>query len=328
MTPISAIGPLFPAFLERFRWTGLGKLPPTWAILAAAAVVVLLYILKLRRRQVEVPFSPLWARLLRDKEPTSFWRHLKRLFSMLLQFVVLALLLGAVADPRDRTELKTGRHLLVLLDTSASMQAMDGPPEPGEEAKGPRSRIAVAKEEIRKLIKKKRRNDLMMLVRMDGQVTPVTSWTKDAAVLEKALGEIAAAETSADIGRGLRFAADTLREAKEPILVLVGDGHYDEDQLRCVFWGAAPPKGFDCEAEGAAPDPSAPAPPRPEAMAPGAMAPEAMAPGAMAPPGPPARGDMTPEPPARLQAPRPEVLAAERFIDPIAMGKSAAHAIR
>ena len=39
------------ALLERFTFTGLAKLPPVWAIGAAGAFVLLLYILRLRRRQ-------------------------------------------------------------------------------------------------------------------------------------------------------------------------------------------------------------------------------------------------------------------------------------
>ena len=37
------------------------------------------YILKMRRRRFEVPFSTLWQRVLREKEATSLWRRLKRL---------------------------------------------------------------------------------------------------------------------------------------------------------------------------------------------------------------------------------------------------------
>ncbi len=311
------------ALLDRFTWTGLSRLPPTWALATAAGVVVLLYILRLRRRQVEVPFSPLWARLLKDKEPTSFWRRLKRLLSMLLQFVLLALLLGAIADPRDRTELQTGRHILVLVDTSASMQARDAPAKDGEEGKGPRSRMEVAKERIRELLEKKQRNDYVMLVRMDGQVTPVTSWTRDGAVLNKALSGMRAAETSADIGRGLRFAADTLRGAKDPLLVLVGDGQYDAEQLRCVHWGLKPPPGFDCET----PEPKAPgarrdAPRRAAARRDTARRDAPRRRAARRPPTRRGEGEgKGGEEAKRLKAPRPDVVAAERFIDPIAMGR-------
>lgn len=313
------------ALLERFTWSGLAKMPPLWAIGAAGAFVLLLYILRLRRRQVEVPFSRLWARVLQDREPTSFWRRLKRLLSMLLQVAILAMLLGAIADPRDKSELKKGRHILILLDTSASMQAVDASPQKGEEAKGPRSRIMAAKEEIGELIKRKRRNDYVMLVRMDGQVTPVSPWTRDKSELQKALGAIEPAETAADIGRGLRFAADTLRGLKDPFLVLVGDGQYDAEQLRCVFWGSKPPRNFNCEA----PDDKTKPGKRPAAMRPAAMRPAAMRPAAMRPAARRRRRRPKPKPmePTRLKAPRPKVVAAERFIDAIAMGKIDAYAI-
>jgi von Willebrand factor type A domain/Aerotolerance regulator N-terminal len=307
------------ALLERFTWSGLAKMPPLWAIAAAGAFVLLLYILRLRRRQVEVPFSRLWARVLQDREPTSFWRRLKRILSMLLQIAILALLLGAIADPRDKTELKRGRHILILLDTSASMQAVDATPKKGEEAKGPRSRIQAAKKEIHDLINKKRRNDYVMLVRMDGQVTPVSPWTRDKAELQESLGNIETAETAADIGRGLRFAADTLRGLKDPMLVLVGDGQYDAEHLRCVFWGKKAPANFNCEA----PDDATKKPgKRPAAMRPAAMRPAAMRPVARG-----RRRRPKPMEQPRPMAPRPEVVAAERFIDAIAMGKIDAYAI-
>ena len=71
------------------------------AIFAAVGVgVAVLYVLKLRRRVVAVPFSPLWERILRDKEATTLFSKLKRLLSLLLQLALLALLVLALGDPR------------------------------------------------------------------------------------------------------------------------------------------------------------------------------------------------------------------------------------
>jgi len=61
------------------------------------ALVLVSYILKLKRRPVAVPFSKLWERILRDKEATSLFSQLKRIFSLLLQLALLALLLFASA---------------------------------------------------------------------------------------------------------------------------------------------------------------------------------------------------------------------------------------
>jgi Ca-activated chloride channel homolog len=43
----------------------------------AAAATVALYVLKLRRRAVPVPFSLLWARVLRDEEASQWFSKLK-----------------------------------------------------------------------------------------------------------------------------------------------------------------------------------------------------------------------------------------------------------
>jgi len=109
----------------------------------AGAFATALYILKLRRRAVAVPFSKLWERILRDKEATSLFSKLKRLLSLLLQLALLALLALSLGDPRAAATLIKGRNLVVLVDASASMQATDVAP----------TRLGAAKGEIKKLIR-------------------------------------------------------------------------------------------------------------------------------------------------------------------------------
>src|SRR5580692_1108458 len=110
---------------------------------AAGFGVLVLYILKLRRRVVAVPFSPLWERILRDKDATSLFSKLKRLLSLLLQLALLALLVLALGDPRAAESLLKGRTIVVLVDASASMQSTDVAP----------SRLAAAREEVRKIFR-------------------------------------------------------------------------------------------------------------------------------------------------------------------------------
>src|SRR5438445_3306579 len=129
------------------HFLGLGFAQLATIFGAVGAGVVVLYILKLRRRPVPVPFSPLWARILKDKDATSLFSRLKRLLSLLLQLALLALLVLALGDPRTAIEVVKGRNLVVLVDTSASMQAADGGPSNG------RARIDQAKDELRKLVR-------------------------------------------------------------------------------------------------------------------------------------------------------------------------------
>jgi len=110
---------------------------------AAGALVVVFYILKLRRRAVPVPFSRIWDSVLRDKQATELFSKLRRLLSLLLQLALLALLVLALGDPKPKEDLREGRHLVLLLDASASMKAIDVKP----------TRLAQAKAEAEKLVR-------------------------------------------------------------------------------------------------------------------------------------------------------------------------------
>ena len=205
----------------------------------ALAALVVLYILKLRLRAVEIPFSKLWSRALKDTQSSSFWRRLKRLLSFLIQVLIVVLLLTAVGDPRSKAEVDEGRYFLVLVDASASMQAVDG--EVTGQGKGPFTRLEEAKEKLKKLLAGKRRRDKVMIVRMDSQVTPLNTWETDLSVLRRVVDRIHASDAPADMARALRFAVDTLSPVKDPHLVIVGDGGYDPESLLTVYWGKHPP---------------------------------------------------------------------------------------
>lgn len=96
-------------------------------------VIILFYLLKRRRQTQEVPSTLLWKRVLREVEADSPWQRLRRHPLLLLQLLAaLALVLGAA-----RPYLHGGQagHLIVILDSSMSMQATDVSPNRFEAAK-------------------------------------------------------------------------------------------------------------------------------------------------------------------------------------------------
>lgn len=194
-------------------------------------LVVVAYILKLRRRRYEVPFSKLWQRVLREKETTSLWRKLKRLLSLMMQLAFLALLVGAATDPRLGHATSPGRNVVVIIDASASMKAEDeGPDKP--------PRIARAKQAAREMLKGMGGADVAMIVRMDGQTTALSRFESDVPRLLKIVDSIEPSDTPADLGRALQAAADALRGRKHPLIVIIGDGAYREEAKREVVWEA------------------------------------------------------------------------------------------
>ena len=146
-----------------FTGLPLATLLPLAAV--AAGLVVVFYVLKLRRRPVAVPFARMWERILRDQEASELFSRLKRLLSLLLQLVLLALLLVALGDPRLAESLVEGRSTVVLVDTSASMKAVDVAP----------SRLGAARAEVRRLVQGRASADRLLVARMDATVAPLST---------------------------------------------------------------------------------------------------------------------------------------------------------
>jgi Ca-activated chloride channel homolog len=193
--------------------------------------VLVLYILKLRRRVVAVPFSPLWERILRDKEATSLFSKLKRLLSLLLQLALLALLVLALGDPRAAQSLLKGRTVVVLVDASASMQATDVAP----------SRLEKAKDEVKAIVRGMGGADRMLIAQMDAMVTPLGPMTSDTSALDRELDAVHPTDTRADYPRALRFASDVLRGVDRGEIVVVSDGELGDasDASGAVHLGGA-----------------------------------------------------------------------------------------
>ncbi|HEY4011799.1 MAG TPA: VWA domain-containing protein [Polyangiaceae bacterium] len=198
---------------------------------AAGFGVLVLYILKLRRRIAAVPFSPLWERILRDKEATTLFSRLKRLVSLLLQLALLALLVLALGDPRAAESLLAGRTVVVLVDASASMQATDVTP----------NRLSAAKDEVKKLVAGLGGADRMLVAQMDAMVTPMGPLTSDTSALDRELAAIQPTDARADFPRALRFATDVLRGVPRGEIVVVSDGALGEatDASGAVHLGGA-----------------------------------------------------------------------------------------
>lgn len=199
-------------------WTFAGV---PWETLApiggvAAAALVTLYVLRLRRQRVEVPFSPLWQQVLQERSASRLWDRLKRLLSLLLQLALLGLIVLALADPQSDAQRREGRSVVIVLDASASMSAGD--------EEGGRGRFERAVEHVRDAIARLGPRDEAMLVVMDRTVRPLTPFVRDPAALERALVDVAPSDTPGDLGEALHFAGDALRDRPRAHLVVATDG--------------------------------------------------------------------------------------------------------
>src|SRR3981081_617178 len=88
-------------------------------------VVVIFYLLKVRRHDEEVSSTFLWNDLIRDLAAHEPLQRLKWNLLLLLQLLALALITFAVAPPFSEQVGQKPVQAVLLLDGSASMQAKD-----------------------------------------------------------------------------------------------------------------------------------------------------------------------------------------------------------
>src|ERR1051326_4583624 len=88
-------------------------------------IVVIFYLLKVRRHDEEVSSTFLWNDLIRDLAAHEPLQRLKWNVLLLLQLIALAVLTIALARPFNEQTGEKPVHAVLLLDGSASMQASD-----------------------------------------------------------------------------------------------------------------------------------------------------------------------------------------------------------
>ncbi|HID89476.1 MAG TPA: VWA domain-containing protein, partial [Anaerolineae bacterium] len=147
----------------------------TLALLALP--ILLLYMLKLRRREVWVSSTLLWRRLLRDREANTPWQRLRRNLLLLLQLLALALLVLALARPFLPIRTPVTGSVVVLLDGSASMQATDAAP----------TRFEAARQAALEIVAGLGPNDVATVVLVGPQPRLLSAATNNRAALRRAL---------------------------------------------------------------------------------------------------------------------------------------------
>lgn len=95
-----------------------------WGLLALP-LIVLLYMLRTRRQDLPVSSLLLWQRARRDLAAHRPVRRFERSLLLLLQLLVAALLVLALARPQLRLPGTADLGTVIVVDTSASMQARD-----------------------------------------------------------------------------------------------------------------------------------------------------------------------------------------------------------
>ncbi len=197
-----------------------GFLNPLALLFAALSIpILILYMLRLRRREVPVSSTLLWRRLLRDREANAPWQRLRSNLLLLLQLLILALLTLALARPFLPSRSVVSGSAVILLDGSASMQATDVSP----------SRFEAARRAARQIVAGLGAGEEGTVILAGPRPTVLASAVTDHAVLRRALDEAVPSTGPADWADAFALAAAALAGNPHAQAVVISDGALPPD---------------------------------------------------------------------------------------------------
>ena len=195
--------------------------PTALALALLLPVVVAMYVLKLRREEQVVSSIYLWQRLVRDYEAHTPWQRLRRNLLLLLQLLFLTALILALARPALPTTGPTGRHLILIVDTSASMGATDVAPH----------RLEAAKIRARRLLDDLPDGARVTLIAAGRRAQVLVSGADDRRRVRNALDRLRVEAGSSDLATALKLAAAIAARQMDAEVVLLSDGNVALDAI-------------------------------------------------------------------------------------------------
>ena len=188
--------------------------PPAFAFAAAIPIVIVFYLLKRKRVVKLVSSTLLWQKFLAETQANAPFQRLRHNWLLVLQILLLTLVVLALARPYFAGNVKSSRLRVVILDASASMQAIDEKP----------NRFEKAREEALKLIDALRDNDQMVVLQCAANTEVKQSATSDKSALRRAINSCAAIDSPTRLGDAFKLADTLIRNQPDPEIHLFSDG--------------------------------------------------------------------------------------------------------
>lgn len=189
------------------------------------AAVLVLYLLKLRRPRVVVPFAQLWHAVLAEGERRTLFDRLRNVASLLLQLLLALLLLLALADPQFTSPHRSLRRTVIVLDGSASMTA--------KTADG-RSAFEVAVHDASRRARRLAASGEVSVVLAATTPEPLAAFTADTFVLSESFKRAQPVLAPTERAKALRYARAALAGALEPKVIIFSDRPLNEIEEKAL----------------------------------------------------------------------------------------------
>lgn len=198
------------------------------AVVALLVFVAILYLLRVRRRRIEVSSIGLWRELLDSSRKRRWHDWIRRLLSFLLCALIVGLIALALIDPREEIDTEAHRHTVYIFDASGSMAAAATPDQ--QSMHKCTTRLECAKNAAKEQIAKMRPDERALIVEASGMIRAVSGpFQADTSALIRSIDDIQPRSSSLDLDTAIAQAQHLLRDKEKPQIVLLTDGQFDVD---------------------------------------------------------------------------------------------------
>jgi Ca-activated chloride channel homolog len=188
--------------------------PSAFILAALLPIIIAMYLLKLRRSEQVVSSIYLWQRMVRDVEANAPWQRLRRNPLLLLQLLFLSLLILALAQPFTWTAGASGRSVIFILDTSASMASVDAVP----------TRLDAAKEQARQLVNGLADDARVTVIAASDQAQVLVSSSQDRRQIFEVLDSLQTSMGGSDLSSALGLASAITARQTDTEVIILSDG--------------------------------------------------------------------------------------------------------
>lgn len=186
--------------------------PAMLGFLALLPLIVLMYLLKLKRRPMLVPSTLLWRRAVEDLVANSPFQKLRNNLLMWLQLLALLLLVLALARPILSLTGTSGETIILMVDVSASMQTRESDGRARlDHAREAALRVVDEMSTGNRLLGTAGARDEMMIIGISNRPIPIQPMTSDQALLRSAIRNLRPTDTQADLSDAARILEERTR---------------------------------------------------------------------------------------------------------------------
>ena len=185
--------------------------------LISLPIIVAYYMLRLRRRDVAVGSTFLWQQLVRDIEANAPWQRLRFSWLLLLQLLIALVVVVAAARPFVTVTSDLAANVVLIVDTSPSMSAIEGDG----------SRISLARAAARRVIGELPEGGHVTVVAAHDSARVLVSETDDRAAALAAIDRIEPTDVPGDLTDAFALASALAARDSDSTVVVVTDANSD-----------------------------------------------------------------------------------------------------